>query len=302
MENVLEKLLNTLEAGQGGYILGLAIIIFLIVIAVLGALFFLIRFALTRKVNLRLGDKGIQLNGASGDSDQGNNSQQDQATVSNTESNITRLTSTISTVITESIETGYLNCKKRQDLFDAQMTNINENFNMLQTYILEDYQNKFSGTNLEMARIVLNYCMDKVIVEKLRHICILDRLAEKKLDDLIEVHRFFIDRAFLTVKQDLQKTLKQPKNDANTFIDEALIKAVELHEDEFRKMIVESLEMMHADAKAFLEEVNQNNKVLNTKINKTIKTYLGSISETDLPATWIEQNVSTPPVDILGEM
>ena len=50
MENVLEKLLNTLEAGQGGYILGLAIIIFLIVIAVLGALFFLIRLLLPVKL------------------------------------------------------------------------------------------------------------------------------------------------------------------------------------------------------------------------------------------------------------
>lgn len=264
------------------------ILAILFIVAVIVALCFgykILKMLIQKKTKLKYKDAEINL------------SDEDEKGLSTDASNISFLKTNyiLSTIVTDSIRTGYQNCKKREELLDNQIHNMRDQLNLLHVSILKDYDEKQPGTTHDLASIALKASFEKIITVPLKDTFVADRLAELDQDSLIEKHRPLIDCAFAEVKQDIVKSLQ---HEALKDIKVDLVQALHNYEMDFKKIIVEILTFAWKEAKKFLKEVSLQNDMLNEKINSLLTNY-AEVAQ-DLPESWISSESATPPVDLVG--
>ena len=283
-----EFFIKLAEAEQYKMLTVLAISLTLVAIAIVVGLIKLITLLAGRGVRVKHGNTEIGL----GDPVDKLESNRQQIEEIAQEHSLHKFIHTVNEIVSASIDTGYSNCKKRQELFDTQMRATKDYLSLLQTNILEEYDTKLNGKQHDVAKVTLKYCIEKYILDNLREIFIEDRLAEISQDDLIEKHRPFIDRSYAEIKHDVIRTLNTP--------DEALLTALENQEAQFKRVIVDSLQVGQKEAKKCLTEVGQQNKRLNEKIDSAIQNYVGYSNTADLPETWLDPKLATPPADVVS--
>lgn len=272
---------------------GLFMFVCILVVLVFALCLFFIAKAgvfLVKRINkLKLGDKEIQL----GEDGKPIEDQKPE--------NYTKFASTISAIIQYSINTGYENSQKRRELFDVQMTHIKENFDIIQTAIIENYISE-GGQNIEIARALLHHVINKVIILRFRSICVADRLAEKTKDGVIELNRNFIESAYTDVWIELKNlvnyTTKTEKN-STVYSDQLLLDSLKQQKDSIKKMIVNSLEYAYDQAVSFLNEVQECNKQLNDKIQNLLNIHFEGTAN-ELQQSWVSESVATPPNSVVG--
>lgn len=215
--------------------------------------------------------------------------------------NYTKFASTISAIIQYSINTGYENSQKRQELFDVQMTHAKENFDIIQTAIIENYISE-GGQNVEIAKTLLHHVINKVIILRFRSICVADRLAEKTKEGIIELNRNFIDSAYTDVWIELKNlinyTIKTEKNNTE-YSDQLLLDSLKQQKDSIKKMITNSLEYAHTQALNFLTEIQECNKQLNDKIQNLLNIHFEGTAE-KFQQSWVSESVAIPPNSVVG--
>lgn len=213
----------------------------------------------------------------------------------------TKFASTISAIIQYSINTGYENSQKRQELFDVQMTHAKENFDIIQTAIIENYISE-GGQNVEIAKTLLHHVINKVIILRFRSICVADRLAEKTKEGIIELNRNFIDSAYtdawIELKNLINYTIKTEKNNTE-YSDQLLLDSLKQQKDSIKKMITNSLEYAHTQALNFLTEVQECNKQLNDKIQNLLNIHFEGTAE-EFQQSWVSESVAIPPNSVVG--
>ena len=292
----MDKLFDFLSANPDKT-MSLLVFACFIVFAFLIAVFFLIKqfakYFSKKKFGLKFGDREINYDG-SVSADESPNSNNPPLV------NIEKFASTISTVINYGIETGYNNCIIRQSLYDSQLKIIKNNFELVVTNILNEYLAK-KGQNFEFAKVLVNYVIEKEIIEKLKTICKADRMAEKTKERVVEHERAFIESAFSKAKMELLRLVNLTENGKKVYQDDILIKALDEQELSIKRMITSSLEEAYDDAVKFLEEVNDNNQALHNKINIIMKSYLESSEQEKLPKEWLMDQNTTPPNTVVGE-
>lgn len=216
--------------------------------------------------------------------------------------NVTKFFSTINQVVNFSIQAGYSNSEKRQHLFDTQMSQIKDNFDMLLTFILESYQARCQG-DTSIVRVLIKYSLEKIVLSGLRHICVQDRLAEKTKDAVIEQNRPFISTSYPKVRQELQSLLATVTSEGGkvSFSSKDVLESLDDRKELFKKTIVDSLEFAHDEAVKYLNEVHENNQSFNAKINNALKVYFTDTRVHELmPNTWIEDQSTIPPNSVAG--
>ncbi len=274
---------------------GLFIFTMLVLLAVVGLICFgiyklIIFFVKKADFEVKAGDKGFKLKG-----------RDDNATAGPAQEPIhfEKFYSTLSTIIQYSIDTGYENSKKRQELFDNQMTKIRDNSDVIQTFIIEGYISK-GGANVEIARALLYYCFREKVIAPFRQICIADRLAEKTKEEIVNNNRNFIDTAYHNLWIELQNLLNY-SSDNSSLSANILIECLKEQKDYFKKMLVNSLEYAYDEAVKCLKEVHNNNDVLDDKIKNVLKIHFDkTVNSEDLPETLIDEDLIMPPNNVVG--
>lgn len=274
---------------------GLFIFTMLILLAVVGFICFglyklIIFFVKKADFEVKAGDKGFKLKG-----------KDDSATASPAQEpfHFEKFYSTLSTIIQYSVDTGYENSKKRQELFDNQMAKIRDNSDVIQTFIIEGYISK-GGTNVDIARALLYYCFREKVVAPFRQICVADRLAEKTKEEIVNNNRNFIDTAYHNLWIELQNLLNYSKENSSLSSD-ILIECLKEQKDYFKKMLISSLEYAYDEAVKCLKEVHNNNNVLDDKIKNVLKIHFDkTVNSEDLPETLIDEDLIMPPNNVVG--
>ena len=292
----IELITQSINNGHGGLILSIFIVVAILIIAS----FIFILNALS-KIPLKGSKfKFGKAEWSNGDKVEPENEQEDNtdtiSPISNTKTIDNKFFSFIQTIVSESVLTGYEKCKIRADLFNNQMNSLIESFSYMESRILAKYT-EVGGKNYEIARILLDHSIKTKIIEPIRKIFVLDRLAEKSLDDFIERQRSLTDGAYLSIYQDIERHMTGGSNN----YDEPLLKAVESYKDDFKRTIVSSLESAHKNARNFLENIDNEDNLLNKHINNYIRSYLVN-NNISLPTNWLDPERSTPPAaDTIGE-
>jgi len=296
----MDKFFDFLSANPDKTMSVLVFVSFIGIAALIAAIFlirmvvkYFVKYFSKKKFGLKLGENEINYDGSIS-ADENPNSNNPSLT------NIEKFASTISTVINYGIETGYNNCIIRQSLYDSQLRIIKNNFELVVTNILNEYLAK-KGQNFEFAKVLINYVIEKEIIEKLKTICKADRMAEKTKERVVEHERAFIESAFSKVKMELLRLVNLTENGKRVYQDDILIKALDEQELSIKRMITSSLEEAYDDAVKFLEEVNDNNQALHNKINIIMKSYLESSEQEKLPKEWLMDQNTTPPNTVVGE-
>lgn len=274
---------------------GLFIFTMLVLLAVVGLICFglyklIIFFVKKADFEVKAGDKGFKLKG-----------KDDSATVAPIQEpfHFEKFYSTLSTIIQYSVDTGYENSKKRQELFDSQMAKIRDNSDVIQTFIIEGYISK-GGTNVDIARALLYYCFREKVVAPFRQICVADRLAEKTKEEIVNNNRNFIDTAYHNLWIELQNLLNYSKENSSLSSD-ILIECLKEQKDYFKKMLISSLEYAYDEAVKCLKEVHNNNDVLDDKIKNVLKIHFDkTVNSEDLPETLIDEDLIMPPNNVVG--
>lgn len=274
---------------------GLFIFTMLILLAVVGFICFglyklIIFFVKKADFEVKAGDKGFKLKG-----------KDDSATAGPVQEpfHFEKFYSTLSTIIQYSVDTGYENSKKRQELFDNQMAKIRDNSDVIQTFIIEGYISK-GGTNVDIARALLYYCFREKVVAPFRQICVADRLAEKTKEEIVNNNRNFIDTAYHNLWIELQNLLNYSKENSSLSSD-ILIECLKEQKDYFKKMLISSLEYAYDEAVKCLKEVHNNNNVLDDKIKNVLKIHFDkTVNSEDLPETLIDEDLIMPPNNVVG--
>ena len=274
---------------------GLFIFTMLVLLAVVGLICFglyklIIFFVKKADFEVKAGDKGFKLKG-----------KDDSATAAPIQEpfHFEKFYSTLSTIIQYSVDTGYENSKKRQELFDSQMAKIRDNSDVIQTFIIEGYISK-GGTNVDIARALLYYCFREKVVAPFRQICVADRLAEKTKEEIVNNNRNFIDTAYHNLWIELQNLLNYSKENSSLSSD-ILIECLKEQKDYFKKMLISSLEYAYDEAVKCLKEVHNNNDVLDDKIKNVLKIHFDkTVNSEDLPETLIDEDLIMPPNNIVG--
>lgn len=274
---------------------GLFIFTMLVLLAVVGLICFgiyklIIFFVKKADFEVKAGDKGFKLKG-----------RDDNATAGPVQEPIhfEKLYSTLSTIIQYSIDTGYENSKKRQELFDSQMNKIRDNSDVIQTFIIEGYISK-GGTNVEITRALLYYCFREKVIAPFRQICIADRLAEKTKEEIVNNNRNFIDTAYHNLWIELQNLLNY-SSENSSLSSNILIECLKEQKDYFKKTLVNSLEYAYDEAVKCLKEVHNNNDVLDDKIKNVLKIHFDkTVNSEDLPETLIDEDLIMPPNSVVG--
>lgn len=199
---------------------------------------------------------------------------------------------TVSQVVSAAVEAGYGNCRKRHELFEAQMSTVKMQLNGLQTRILSGLGVNSDPVKLGMNRSVLEYGIDKSLTSRLREILIADKLAKNSLDDLLDMHRNLIDSAHLMVIQAIDQLFVDT--------DKELIKAINSFSSEFKRVVSAILESVWESAKTYVVEMDAQDIALTEKVNKFVQSYLGLDSTSTLPKSWVESNLILPPTDLIG--
>ncbi len=274
---------------------GLFIFTMLVLLAVVGLICFglyklIIFFVKKADFEVKAGDKGFKLKG-----------KDDSATAAPIQEpfHFEKFYSTLSTIIQYSVDTGYENSKKRQELFDSQMAKIRDNSDVIQTFIIEGYISK-GGTNVDIARALLYYCFREKVVAPFRQICVADRLAEKTKEEIVNNNRNFIDTAYHNLWIELQNLLNYSKENSSLSSD-ILIECLKEQKDYFKKMLISSLEYAYDEAVKCLKEVHNNNDVLDDKIKNVLKIHFDkTVNSEDLPETLIDEDLIMPPNNVVG--
>lgn len=274
---------------------GLFIFTMLILLAVVGFICFglyklIIFFVKKADFEVKAGDKGFKLKG-----------KDDSTTAGPVQEpfHFEKFYSTLSTIIQYSVDTGYENSKKRQELFDNQMAKIRDNSDVIQTFIIEGYISK-GGTNVDIARALLYYCFREKVVAPFRQICVADRLAEKTKEEIVNNNRNFIDTAYHNLWIELQNLLNYSKENSSLSSD-ILIECLKEQKDYFKKMLISSLEYAYDEAVKCLKEVHNNNNVLDDKIKNVLKIHFDkTVNSEDLPETLIDEDLIMPPNNVVG--
>lgn len=274
---------------------GLFIFTMLILLAVVGFICFglyklIIFFVKKADFEVKAGDKGFKLKG-----------KDDSATADPVQEpfHFEKFYSTLSTIIQYSVDTGYENSKKRQELFDNQMAKIRDNSDVIQTFIIEGYISK-GGVNVDIARALLYYCFREKVVAPFRQICVADRLAEKTKEEIVNNNRNFIDTAYHNLWIELQNLLNYSKENSSLSSD-ILIECLKEQKDYFKKMLISSLEYAYDEAVKCLKEVHNNNNVLDDKIKNVLKIHFDkTVNSEDLPETLIDEDLIMPPNNVVG--
>ena len=274
---------------------GLFIFTMLVLLAVVGLICFglyklIIFFVKKADFEVKAGDKGFKLKG-----------KDDSATAVPIQEpfHFEKFYSTLSTIIQYSVDTGYENSKKRQELFDSQMAKIRDNSDVIQTFIIEGYISK-GGTNVDIARALLYYCFREKVVAPFRQICVADRLAEKTKEEIVNNNRNFIDTAYHNLWIELQNLLNYSKENSSLSSD-ILIECLKEQKDYFKKMLISSLEYAYDEAVKCLKEVHNNNDVLDDKIKNVLKIHFDkTVNSEDLPETLIDEDLIMPPNNVVG--
>ena len=270
---------------------GLFIFTMLILLAVVGFIYKLIIFFVKKAdFEVKAGDKGFKLKG-----------KDDSTTAGPVQEpfHFEKFYSTLSTIIQYSVDTGYENSKKRQELFDNQMAKIRDNSDVIQTFIIEGYISK-GGTNVDIARALLYYCFREKVVAPFRQICVADRLAEKTKEEIVNNNRNFIDTAYHNLWIELQNLLNYSKENSSLSSD-ILIECLKEQKDYFKKMLISSLEYAYDEAVKCLKEVHNNNNVLDDKIKNVLKIHFDkTVNSEDLPETLIDEDLIMPPNNVVG--
>lgn len=262
----------------------------ILIFGVLFTIYKIIAYIVNHTKGFKIGDKELKM---------GDDSDPIQEVVKNTE-NIAKFNSTIAAVIRESIQTGYNHCERRQRLFDSQMDKVIENFDMAQTLILDTYISN-NGLNTDIAKALLNYCINKTIINKFRDICIADRLTEKTKDGILEINHQFIENAFTDLRIELRHLINYSvKENSNnkSYKDEILISSVDSHRDTIKRFLVSSLEFAYDAAVSALGEVEADNKKLNNTIKQLLNIHLEGVTD-NLQEEWLGSN-TLPPNYVIG--
>ena len=274
---------------------GLFIFTMLILLVAVGLICFgvyklIIFFVKKADFEVKAGDKGFKLKGRG---DEGPHPTESETI------HFEKFYSTLSTIIQYSVDTGYENSKKRQELFDNQMNKIKDNSDVIQTFIIEGYISK-GGTNVEIARALLYYCFREKVIAPFRQICIADRLAEKTKEEIVNNNRNFIDTAYHNLWIELQNLINYSSENSG-FTSNILVDCLKEQKDYFKKMLVNSLEYAYDEAVKCLKEVHNNNDVLDDKIKNVLKIHFDKTSESEgFPETLIDEDLIMPPNNVVG--
>lgn len=293
---VIELITQSINNGHGGLILSIFIVVTILIIAS----FLFILNALSKIPLKGSRFKFGKAEWSNSDNEDTENKQENNtdtlSPINNTNDIDSKFVSFIQIIISESVLAGYEKCKIRADLFNNQMNSLIESFSYMESRILAKYT-EIGGKNYEIARILLDHSIKTKIIEPIRKIFVLDRLAEKSLDDFIERQRSLSDGAYISIYQDIERHMVGSSNN----YDEPLLKAIESYKEDFRRTIVNSLESAHKTARNFLENINNEDNLLNKHINNYIRSYLAN-NNISLPTNWLDPERSTPPAaDTIGE-
>ena len=293
MENVATttsnlQTLTTFAEHNPGLFMFSCIMIFLAVAAAGFFIYKIIIFIFKRVKGLKIGDKELKM-------------EEDGPQIENKPENYVKFTSTISAIIQYSINAGYSNCVKRQELFETQLNHVKENFDIIQTAIIENYISN-DGLNVEIVRALLHHTINKTIIQKFRNILIADKLAEKTKDGVIELNRNFIENAYTDLWIELKNLVNYTSVDSNgkrMISDSVLLDSLKNQKDSLKKMMVNSLEFAYDQAIVFLNEVQENNSQLDEKIQNLLNIHFEGSAD-NIQHSWVNDSAAIPPNNVVG--
>jgi hypothetical protein len=204
------------------------------------------------------------------------------------------LVSCLSKIISASVKSGFDKSIIRQELFNKQTTYTRNRFNSIISNITVAYMSSKNSATIKYLEVILKSIFREKIYIPLEKIFKEDRLAEKKLEDLIELHRSLINN----IPLDVLKECSYFSNIENSSVD--FIKLVENKQEDIKKATVDSIEKAYIFAKEEKARVEKVSEQLDEEIKNSLEGYLGNdIEKISIPETW---NNSYPPNDIIGEI
>ena len=306
MFSFLNKLV---DSNQTGLLILTLILLTIFALGTIASIVFLIKFIISKaKLGIKIGDKELNLNKSGSEKKSFDSSKTNDFEILKKDENIQNFISVTTTIISFSIENGHETSLKRQKLFDCQLSIIKRAFDILQMLILTDYIKKSNSGSYELVSLLLKQAFEIRITSVLEDICRADKLAEKTKESLIGLNRAFIDTAYNHVCFELQKISKTFINESEidnakilTECMENLLACIEIHKDSISKSIISTLERVYEEAILFMEDIQECNEHLNSKINTVLKAYFDNTELfKELPNEWINTASSLPPVEVVG--
>lgn len=202
------------------------------------------------------------------------------------------LAAVIANVVSYSVDNAYKTSTMRQNLYNSQLKNTQTKFNMIKTLIIGDYSKLFPSSNLPLLGIILDYVINLAIISNLEKIYQSDRLAEKPLDDLLTLHKNFIDGAFVNLRFELIKLI----GISSELIDQKILDCVDKQKTNIQESIVECFDYAHREAVNYTKDIKEINSEYSSYINTALMSYFSKSSLQDYsPEIW---NGKVPPGEI----
>lgn len=276
---------------------GLLTIIFITLLVLISAGLFILYRVLSRVhiKKLKIGNNEVEMDGTSKNS----NTPAIPNPVKTTD--MPTFISTLQQIIDYSVENGNQASLKRQQLYDSQMRFIRDKFENIKTLIEFEYSEVSSKTQ-PIVTVLLKYCFNTTIVEKLEHICRADKLIERDKSKLVEEHRSLIDGAYASLINELKKYVtKSTESDGFglTFVDESLFELLNKRKNDISEAITDCLQHSWDEANNYFEELKEVRKQLSENVTKALKSYLDSEQHELIPTEWYDYD-KLPPNEIVG--
>lgn len=209
--------------------------------------------------------------------------------------------STLQQIIDYSVDNGSQASLKRQQLYDSQMRFIHDKFENLRTVIEFEYS-EVSLKAQPIVTVLLKYCFNVTILEKLEHICRADRLTEREKDKFIEENRSLINGSYAAVVNELKKYITKSENTTGlglTYVDEELFTVLSKRKDDISRSITDCLEHSWEEASNYFEELKETRKILSENVTKALKSYFDSTQHELIPTDWYDYD-KLPPNETVG--
>lgn len=277
---------------------GLLTIIFIGIIIIVPAALFIL-YKVLSKIHikkLKIGNSEVEIDGNSKNVE---NSNKIGSSVKTTD--MPTFISTLQQIIDYSVENGNQASLKRQQLYDSQMRYIRDKFENIKTLIEFEYT-EVSAKTQPIVSVLLKYCFNITIIEKLEHICRADKLIEREKSKLIEEHRSLIDGAYASLINELKKyvTKSTDKGDFGlTFVDESLFELLNKRKNDISEAITDCLQHSWDEANNYFEELKEVRKQLSENVTKALKSYLDSEQHELIPTEWYNYD-KLPPNEVVG--
>lgn len=289
---MFEFLGKLVDAGQYTTVTILFIIVFLIIA---GGLFVIYQiFSRSKMKKLKIGNNEVEFGG-----DKTTNIQ--AAAMPTSKTDMPTFISTLQQIIDYSVENGNQASLKRQQLYDSQMRYIKDKFDYIKSIIEYEYVDSGLKSSL-VVNVLINYCFNVAIIEKLEHICKADKLIERDKSKLIEEHRSLINGAYNSLILELKKYITKSSNDGTlqiSFIDEHLFGIVEKSKDSIAEAITDCLQHSWDEANSYFNELKELRRQLSNNVTNTLKSYLSSDQHEMIPTEWYDYD-KLPPNEIVG--